>query len=272
MICFLWIIFPSLASMAQAGGSGSAEVVKAAAGAKGGVGNAAGGNGANPGILNGIVMNGQLPQLVPVGALLLQQPGGAMPMNQGAMQVLPGPGVQPGMTFPLAFALPQQQLPQQQQQLQLPQQQQLQLLLQHQLQQHQLQQQQQQQQPGLPQGQNQPQQTAVPVFAVLPQMNGMAGMGGLQFPWMAAGQQMQFLSLGAANLQQGAGGGQGQGQGQVQGQGGAAKARVKHSVSGIQEPLSTTSEPAMVMKTPTMRPMSLAERLKLSVTPQRKSA
>ncbi|KAL2097481.1 hypothetical protein ACEWY4_006688 [Coilia grayii] len=230
MICFLWILFPSLASMAQAGGSGSGEVVKGAGGMmKGGMA----GNAVNPGMLNGIILNGQLPQLVPVGALLLpqQQQQPAAPVNQGNMGGLQGPGIPAGVSLPLAFAIPQQQ------------------------------------QPGLPQGQPQLPQTALPLFAVLPQANGMGmgmGMGGLQFPMVAGGQQVQFLSLGVpSNLQQGAGGGQGQGA--------AAKARVKHSIMATLDPFPTASESLKVAQTPTIRPMTLAERLKLSVTPQRKS-
>ncbi|XP_070971278.1 uncharacterized protein [Oncorhynchus clarkii lewisi] len=153
MFCMLWIIFQTMPLLVAAGGqsSGSGE---GGGGGNGGVVNVGMvGNAVNPGVMNGLALNGRpfLAQLVPIGAL---QQSGALPVEQvGAANGMP---------------LQQGQLPQ------------------------------------LANG-------VVPLFAVLPQAN---GIGGPQ-----ASMLMQIIPVGGGNnIQQPAAGGK------------AGKARVKHSV------------------------------------------
>ncbi|XP_042167928.1 uncharacterized protein LOC121841813 isoform X2 [Oncorhynchus tshawytscha] len=175
MFCMLWIVFQTMSLLVEAGGqsSGSGE----AGGGNGGVVN--GGmvvNAVKPGVMNGLVLNGQpflaqviplgqaaMPQLVPIGAL---QQGGALPIGQaGAANGVP---------------LQQGQLPQLANRV-------------------------------------------VPLFAVLPQAN---GIGGPQAPML-----MQIIPVGGGNnLQQPAAGGK------------ARKARVKHSVPFHGMPTSTRTD------------------------------
>ncbi|XP_064859339.1 uncharacterized protein LOC135561556 [Oncorhynchus nerka] len=154
MFCMLWIIFQTMALLVAAGGQSSGSGEGGGGGGNGGVVNGGMvGNAVNPGVMNGLSLNGRpfLAQLVPIGAL---QQGGALPVEQvGAANGIP---------------LQQGQLPQ------------------------------------LANG-------VVPLFAVLPQAN---GIGGPQ-----ASMLMQIIPVGGGNnIQQPAAGGK------------AGKARVKHSV------------------------------------------
>nr|XP_046183311.1 uncharacterized protein LOC124013153 [Oncorhynchus gorbuscha] len=187
MFCMLWIVFQTMSLLVEAGGqsSGSGE----AGGGNGGVVN--GGmvvNAVKPGVMNGLVLNGQpfLAQVIPVGgSLLIQQPGA---LGQAAMpQLVPIGALQQGGALPVGQAGAANGVPLQQ---------------------------------GLlPQLANR----VVPLFAVLPQAN---GIGGPQAPML-----MQIIPVGGGNnLQQPAAGGK------------ARKARVKHSVPFHGMPTSTRTD------------------------------
>ncbi|XP_010862416.2 elastin isoform X2 [Esox lucius] len=184
MFCMLWIIFPTMALLAAADkGGGMNGGMGGMAGMAGMAGNAA----MQPGIMNGLVLNGQpfLAQLVPVGGSLLQpgigQAGGPQLLPIGALQ-------QGGATVVeqagAAGGIPLQQLSQ------------------------------------LPNG-------AVPLFAVVPQANGVGGPG--------APMLMQIIPVGGGNNPQ-----------QPAAAGQAGKARVKHSVPFRGSPTSTGTDPPLV--------------------------
>ncbi|XP_021475517.1 uncharacterized protein LOC110534935 [Oncorhynchus mykiss] len=187
MFCMLWIVFQTMSLLVEAGGqsSGSGE----AGGGNGGVVN--GGmvvNAVKPGVMNGLVLNGQtfLAQVLPVGgSLLIQQPGA---LGQAAMpQLVPIGALQQVGALPVGQAGAANGVPLQQGQL--------------------------------PQLANR----VVPLFAVLPQAN---GIGGPQAPML-----MQIIPVGGGNnLQQPAAGGK------------ARKARVKHSVPFHGMPTSTRTD------------------------------
>ncbi|XP_029621790.1 uncharacterized protein LOC115202067 isoform X2 [Salmo trutta] len=175
MFCMLWIIFQTMALLVAAGGqsSGSGE----GGGGNGGVVNGGMvGNAVNPGVMNGLALNGQpfLAQVVPVGGSLLIQQSGAL--GQAAMpQLVPIGALQQGGALPVGQVGAANGMPLQQGPL-----------------------------PQLANG-------VVPLFAVLPQAN---GIGGPQVPML-----MQIIPVGGGNnIQQPAAGLK------------AGKARVKHSV------------------------------------------
>ncbi|KAJ8407474.1 hypothetical protein AAFF_G00273310 [Aldrovandia affinis] len=100
MICILIFIIQTCAYLVDAGGSGSAE---AAAAMNGGMMNGGmGADGAKPGTLNNLLLNGQtqLAQLVPISpTLFIQQPG--LPFGQIAVPVGNNMALQQGgMTLP----------------------------------------------------------------------------------------------------------------------------------------------------------------------------
>ncbi|XP_028833981.1 uncharacterized protein LOC114789075 [Denticeps clupeoides] len=112
MNCYLGFLFQICLALAYGGGSGSVEAGPAtAAMMKAGV--MKGGMAAKTGMVNGLVIDGQLSRLLPAGTLLVQQPGN--PVDQGGMAVVPAGALQPGMT--VVFAVP----PEQQGQPQIPQ-------------------------------------------------------------------------------------------------------------------------------------------------------
>ncbi|XP_035599505.1 uncharacterized protein LOC118362892 isoform X2 [Oncorhynchus keta] len=157
MFCMLWIIFQTMALLVAAGGQSSGSGEGGGGGGNGGVVNGGiVGNAVNPGVMNGLALNGRpfLAQVVPVGGSLLIQQSGAL--GQAAMpQLVPIGALQQGGALPV--------------------------------------------------------EQVVPLFAVLPQAN---GIGGPQ-----ASMLMQIIPVGGGiNIQQPAAGGK------------AGKARVKHSV------------------------------------------
>lgn len=112
MLCVLWVIFQTLASLAEGGSSGSGEAV-----GNGGMNMNGGmaGNTANPRAVNG---NGQpfLAQIVPFGGALFIQPAGT-PNGQTLVNLVPIGPLQQGRAFLIGQAgaansapLPQGQL------------------------------------------------------------------------------------------------------------------------------------------------------------------
>ncbi|XP_035599501.1 uncharacterized protein LOC118362892 isoform X1 [Oncorhynchus keta] len=177
MFCMLWIIFQTMALLVAAGGQSSGSGEGGGGGGNGGVVNGGiVGNAVNPGVMNGLALNGRpfLAQVVPVGGSLLIQQSGAL--GQAAMpQLVPIGALQQGGALPVEQVGAANGMPLQQGQL-----------------------------PQLANG-------VVPLFAVLPQAN---GIGGPQ-----ASMLMQIIPVGGGiNIQQPAAGGK------------AGKARVKHSV------------------------------------------
>lgn len=122
MFCTLWIIFQTLAFVAEGGSSESAEAAAAKAAANNGGAAAAAGNNANQGGQNGAQQqNGQvfLAKVVQAGGSFILQPLGA-PIEQPAVQqVLPASGSlqQGGLGFFVAQAGGANGIPQQGQQL-----------------------------------------------------------------------------------------------------------------------------------------------------------
>lgn len=96
MFCILWVIFQILAAAEGGGVSGSSEAL--ANGALNNNGGAAAGNNANPGVQNGVPLNGEpiAGRLVQIGGSLFIQPVGN-PVDQPPLQqLIPIGGLQQG--------------------------------------------------------------------------------------------------------------------------------------------------------------------------------